>query len=308
VVVTGAAGRLARVLIPVLLADPEVESVLGVDRRASELRHPRYRFLRADLRHPGLAAAFSGHDALVHLAFVLMGGGLGAGRHDRERVRSANLDGARAAFEAAAAVGMRRAVFLSSVAAYGAWPDNPSRLREDRALRPNPGFAYAEDKAAVEDWLEDFAQGPAAPVVLRLRAHAIVGPRAHPLLRLLTRLPLRPALGGVEPLTQCLWEDDAATAMRAALHRGTPGAYNLAAEPAMSLAALHRAAGRRPLPLPLGPLERLQALAWRLTPAAGDPGWVQGLRHDLAVDCRRAETELGWRARRSTLDCFTAEN
>jgi nucleoside-diphosphate-sugar epimerase len=76
----------------------------------------------------------------------------------------------------------------------------------------------------------------------------------------------------------------------------------------MSLAALHRAAGRRPLPLPLGPLERLQALAWRLTPAAGDPGWVQGLRHDLAVDCRRAETELGWRARRSTLDCFTAEN
>jgi nucleoside-diphosphate-sugar epimerase len=305
--VTGAAGHLARALIPRLLADPGVEAVVGIDRCIGSLRDPRLTQHRMDIRDPRLAERLAGADALVHLAFVLMGGGLGRARHDREVVRASNVEGAQRVFEAARAAGVARAVFLSSVAVYGAWPGNPDPIPEHQPLRPNPGFAYAEDKAAVEAWLDRFEAEHEPPVVVRLRAHAILGPHAHPLLRGIARLPLCPRIEGRQPRTQCLWEEDAVTAVIAALRRGGPGAYNLAAGPAMSLCALHRANGRRPMPVSLRTLERLHALAWRITPLAGDPGWVQGLRHDLVVDCTRARRELGWVPGRTSVECFGAD-
>ena len=61
--------------------------------------------------------------------------------------------------EAAAAVDARHLVLLSSAVAYGAWANNPVPLTEDAPLRPNPGVAFAAEKAEVEraaaDWRDD---------------------------------------------------------------------------------------------------------------------------------------------------------
>lgn len=304
VVVTGAAGRLAAVLLPRLLEDPRIEQVVGIDRRPLALQHAKLAPMRADVRTPGLTSALRGADALVHMAFVLMGGGLGRERHDRALVREINVEGSRRVFECAAAAGVPRLLFLSSAAVYGAWPDNPPLITEAAPLRPNPGFAYGEDKAAVEHWLDGFTFAHPGLAVLRLRPHAILGPHAHPFLRLLLRQPFYPAVPGPAPLTQCLWETDVAEAIALALDRGGPGAYNLAAQPALSLRDMLARRGRWRIALPLPLAAALHRLAWRLTPAVGEPGWVGAMRHSLALDTTRARTELGWQPRYALEDCL----
>lgn len=303
IVVTGAAGRLGRVLVPMLAADPRIDTVTGIDRSGSPIQAEGYRHVAADICETDLGQHMAGADALVHMAFVLMGGGLGRARHDRERVRHANVEGSRLCFEAARHAGIRRMLFLSSVAVYGAWPDNPAHLDEAAPRRPNAGFAYAEDKAAVEDWLDDFEQSHPGITVTRLRPHAIIGPQAHPFLRLMLNQPFYPAgCGGA--LTQCVWETDVAEAIRLAVLNDARGTFNLAAQPALSFRAMleHRRHTTFPLPLPL--TVGLHRIAWWLTPKVGEPGWVEAMRHGLAVDTTRAAEVLGWSPRFDTPACL----
>ena len=302
IIVTGSSGRLGRVLVPYLLASGLAKSVTGIDTRPAPYKVTGYQHQQTDVRDPNTGALFEGADALVHLAFVLMGGGLGRHRHNRETIRSVNLDGSRTVFEAALREGLQHVVFVSSAAVYGAWPDNPAQLAESAPLRAMPGFAYAEDKIAVEGWLERFATAHPALAITRLRPHAILGKYAHPLLNNVLRQPIYP-LAHPAPLTQCIWEQDVVMAIALALERRISGVYNLAANPPMSLRDMLGLVRGWRIAVSPTVLSTLHHVAWRLTPAAGEPGWVQGLRYPLVLDTRLAQSALGFTPRYSVPDC-----
>ncbi len=302
-VITGSAGRLARVLIPHLLQNQDVEFILGIDHQSADYADPRYAHRRMDIREMGANDIPAGTDALIHMAFVLMGGGLGKRRHDRNEVRAVNVAGSENVFAACASAGVGQIVFLSSAAVYGAWPDNPPLLDETAPLRPMRGFAYAEDKVTVERMLDAFEHKHPDIIISRLRPHAIVGPHAHPLLNRILRQPFYPLSSA---LTQCVFEEDVATAIVLALRKRAAGAFNLAAQPAMSLYEMLGYTQKWRIPLPLAPAAVLHRLLWRLTPDVGEPGWVQGIRHPLAVDTQRAHSELGWQPRFDLPACLSA--
>ncbi|NIR58413.1 MAG: NAD-dependent dehydratase, partial [Gammaproteobacteria bacterium] len=181
----------------------------------------------------------------------------------------------------------------------------PERLPETAPLQPRPGFHYAAHKAGVERWLERFK--PEARLrIVRLRPPAILGAHAHPLLRTLLRQPFYPHLPGPPPRLQCVWEEDVALAVQAALAREVRGAFNLAAEPPLPFRALHRRSRRWALPVPLPLLRATLAAAGRAGLAAGDTAWVEGLRHGLVLDTGRARAELGWTPRLDTAGCVDA--
>ena len=313
VLVTGSASHLARVLLPRLCAEEDVERVLGVDLRASGFTHAKYTEVRDDVRSPELGRHLRGIDALIHLAFVVLPTSLGGQRPrragHRELMRDINVNGSANVFTLAREAGVERIVHLSSAVVYGAWPDNPPLLEETAPRRAMPGFAYAEDKVAVEDWLDLFERGtdrPASPVplVVRLRPHVILGPRAQPLLRWLLRQPFYPLLPDPQPLTQCVWEDDVAQAILASLRHPRRGVFNLAADPPLSFRDMQRARHTLALPLPFPLARALHRGLWHISGIAGEPGWLEGMRYSLAVDSRRAEHALGWRATRSTYECL----
>ena len=305
VAVTGAAGRIGRVLLPELLHTPEVERIIALDREpadfpgAATLPADRY-----DLRQKDLAQLtpedLAGTDTLVHLAFQLMGGHGGRRRHDRDWVRRQNVDLSRSVFAAAAQAGVRHVVFLSSAAVYGPWPDSPVPLTEDHP--PRPRFAYAEDKVATEQALEATDREHPELVTTVLRPPAVVGPHAHPLLQRIARSRLHPA--GIDAPVQILWEEDAARAIAAAVTHRAPGCFNLGTEPVWSLRAMARHDRHLTLPVPAGLIRRLHPLAWRLSARAGDPGWVRGLDGPLVLDCTRARRELDWQPRVTTPECL----
>ncbi|MGN2393582.1 NAD-dependent epimerase/dehydratase family protein, partial [Pelomicrobium sp. G1] len=74
VLVTGAAGRLARAVLPARCRHARVEEVRGIDLRPAPFAHPKFQCRRVDLGAPGLDRWLAGVDALLHLAFVVLRG------------------------------------------------------------------------------------------------------------------------------------------------------------------------------------------------------------------------------------------
>lgn len=329
VLVTGASGHLARALLPLLAADPAIAEIIALDRHPPILAHPRITPRIADLATTDPTPHLDGIDTLIHLAFVVLQASADRYRTltespqprsdvlqriarrlspatratDRAAMRAINLGATQSLFEAAARAGTRHIVYSSSVAVYGAWPDNPTPIPESHPLRPQPGFAYGEDKAAVESWLDRFTLAQTTPRITRLRLHAIIGPAAQPLVNALATAPLALRLSSTPPPIQCLHEADAASAIIAALHACTGGTYNIAAPTPIPWNAIPR---RLTLPLPPAIAEALHRLAWPFTDALGDPGWLAGLRHPLIVDTRKATVELGWHATHNVASAISA--
>lgn len=303
IVVTGSSAHLARPLLARLFNHPEVTGVTGLDVRPGGLRHWKFQEHRVDVRDPNLGDYLQGADALIHMAFVVMRASLGRRHRDRELVRDINVGGSTNVFSQAREAGIRSLVHLSSASVYGAWPDNPAAMDETQPRRGIPSFAYAEDKVAVEAWLDGFERDNPQIRLVRLRPHVILGPYAQPFLKKLLNQPICPRLADPQPRVQCVWEDDVVEAIIKATFGDVRGGYNLAADPPLSFKHLLQLSNRRVITVPLPLLSLAHKALWRFSGALEEPGWLQGMRYSLVVDSTKAQRELGWQPTLSTQDC-----
>lgn len=293
ILVTGAASHLGRVLLPRLLAAAGVHSVIGLDLRPVAFKHPRFGYVRADIRSTDLGLHLADIDAVIHLAFVVLQSDLGAARFDRAAMRDINVSGSQNVFNLAAAAGVKHLIHLSSAGIYSL-PAQTEAITEDHPRGALPSFGYGEDKIAVENWLDEFEQVYPDVRVVRLRPHAILGPCAQPFLKQLLRLPVYPRLAAPRPQLQCVHEEDVVAAVRLALFNDARGAFNLATADHMSLRDLKRQLHPLALPVPMAVLKSGLRLGWRRLNWGTDPAWAAGLQHSLVLDTTRARTVLGW--------------
>ncbi len=146
VAVTGATGFLGGYLVDNLLArGAHVVAVVRNPQKAAGLAQRGVEIRKADLAEPqALEAGFRDVDAVISNAAVV------SFTNMRETVRT-NIEGTRNVFEALARAGVKRAIGISSTAAY---PSTPFLLDERTPLRAGTGIgrlnAYAESKAAAE--------------------------------------------------------------------------------------------------------------------------------------------------------------
>ena len=294
VLVTGAAGHTAAALLPALLVRPDIHRVIALDRRAPAMQHPKLCYLPLDICDLRLVEHLSGVDCVIHLAFIVLSPRLGPQRRWREEMRRINLDGSQHLFRAAANAGVPQVIYSSSVAAYGAWPDNPVPIAESQPCRPVPGFAYSEDKAALEQWLDVFTTSQKKTVVSRLRLHAIIGSHGQALVNEIATSPYGLRLLNPDLPIQCLHQDDAVTALLAALSYGQGGIFNIAAPDPIPWSSIPR---RWQLPLSPRQLHRVHTWLRPFSTGLGDPGWLQVLENPLIVDITHAQKALGWRPR-----------
>jgi UDP-glucose 4-epimerase len=164
VTVTGASGRLGRVVVDTLRA--RAHTVNGVDTRPAAVGSAAH--MVADLRDMGQAvAALVGSDAVIHLAAIPVPGG-----HPPEVVYSTNMLSTFHVFEAAAALGIRRVIYASSVSALGfpwqhRWSE-PHYLPIDEAHPLLPQDCYGLSKGQGEDVAAAYARrGAGSAVSLR---------------------------------------------------------------------------------------------------------------------------------------------
>ena len=115
IAVTGASGLVGQALLGVLSETPGVTRLVALDVREPTRRPRGVAFHRADVARSELKVLLEGCDVLVHLASVV------DPIPDEALMARVNVDGTRRVLDAAAAVGVRKVVRVSSSAVYGAW-------------------------------------------------------------------------------------------------------------------------------------------------------------------------------------------
>jgi nucleoside-diphosphate-sugar epimerase len=260
-----------------------------------------------------LAEAFAGADVVVHLAFLIISG-------KRDITQAINVEGTLNAFRAAAAVGARRFVYASSIAAYGFHRDNPVGITEEWPTRSAGRLFYAQEKAEVEQLLTaEAARHPDTDLYL-LRPPIVLGPHAvgakadlpEPLRRLARRvlgrdgrLPVPLPVLVPELPVQLIHQDDVGSALlQCVVGAGPPGAYNIAADDLMTVAEVVRELGLFVIPLPAGPAHGLARALARLPALPTVAGWVEAASHPAVMDTTRAKNELGWTPRHSAREAL----
>jgi nucleoside-diphosphate-sugar epimerase len=302
VVVVGATGNVGTSVLDALVAEPRVESVLGLAQRLPSLELAKVEWARADVTRDELVPHFRGADCVVHLAWKIQPS------RDAGALRATNVEGSARVFRAAAEAKVPALVYASSV---GAYSPGPKDRRVDERW-PTGGIAssfYSSHKAEVERILDRFEQEQPATRVVRLRPGLIFkreaatgirrlfagpfvpNPLLHP--RLLPFVPDVPRLR-----FQAVHSLDAGDAYRLAVVGDARGAFNVAAEPVLDPAELARILGARRVPVPPRLARAATALSWRLHLQPTPPGWVDLALNVPLLDVTRARTELGWQPRR----------
>lgn len=316
VAVTGPTGTFGHGLMPLLQADPRVSTVIGIARRPfdpSAEGWTKMEYRQGDVRDPqALREACEGADVVVHLAFLIVGG-------SAQVTRAINVEGTLNTFRAAADAGAERFVYASSIAAYGFHEDNPVGMTEDWPVRPADRLFYAQEKAELEQLLQqEAAQRPELALYL-LRPPVVLGPHTvggktlfpGPLAPLnkhlqgmFRRLPVPlPAAVPDIPL-QFVHEDDVGRALlQCVVAAGPPGAYNIAGDGVLSAVDVARELGFLTVPLPGGPVHAAARAMSRL-PLPSSLQWVEAFSHPAVMDTTRAKTQLGWEPRFTGLEAL----
>jgi nucleoside-diphosphate-sugar epimerase len=321
VAVTGPTGTFGFGLIPLLEAEERIERVVGLARRPfdpSEHGWSKMIYRQGDVREAGtLEEAFADADVVVHLAFMI------TGTASRQTIREINVEGTLNAFRAAAACGVERFVYASSVAAYGFHPDNPIGMSEDWPTRPAARLFYAQEKAEVEQLLRDEAQAPSDVALYLLRPPIVLGPHAMgakgvlpaPLadlaqraLDLARRLPVPIPVPVPDLPLQLIHEEDVGRALLACvLANGPPGAYNIAGDGIVTAADVVRELGFTPITVPADQAQSAARAAAQIPlPSFAPPAseWIEAATQPAIMDTSKAKRELGWSPRYTALDAL----
>ena len=299
IAITGASGNVGSAVVRRLAADGS-HDLVGVVRRPPRDTAPFVGVEWADVDltrdDQGLQEALRGADAVVHLAWGFQPS------HREDYLEELGVGGTRRVVEAASAAGVAHLVHMSSVGAY-------SPKRDDEPVDeswPTGGVRtsmYSRHKSAAERLLDRAEAAGTGPVVTRMRP-GIVGQRSagSALLRyglpgivpgsLLAHVPVLPLDRGLAiPMVHA---DDVAEAVARALDARVPGAFNLAARPAVTADLIAVALGARLVHVPSAVLRAAVSTSWHARVQPLDPGWIDMAFAVPLLDCSRAESELGW--------------
>jgi UDP-glucose 4-epimerase len=301
VVVVGASGNVGTSVLRALVADSDVDSILGVARRRPDWRPPKVEWATADVADDDLASLFRGADAVIHLAWLIQPS------RDERRLHAANVTGSRNVIRAVADAAVPTFIYASSVGAYSPGPKD-RRVDEGWPVEGIASSVYSRQKAEVEAMLDGFERRSRATRVVRLRPALIfkgeaaseirrlfAGPFLPPIVGDRRWIPVVPSIAGLR--FQAVHSEDVGEAYRLALRRDVRGAFNVAAEGVLDPDRLGALLNARPVPVPARVARALTAASWRLRFQPTPPGWLDLALRCPLLDTTRAREVLGWRPR-----------
>ena len=308
IVITGASGNVGSALLR-RLTETGNHDLVGVARRRPEDAEPFAAVewstldLSRDDDENALHAACAGADAVVHLAWGFQP------THREDYLAELGIGGTRRVIEAATSAGLPHLVHMSSVGAYSPKHDD-SPVDETWPTEGVPSSMYSRHKAAAERLLDRLESDAPNTVITRIRP-GIVGQRnaGSALLRyalpallpasLLRHVPVLPLDRGLAiPMVHA---DDVADAIVRALEARVPGAFNVAAAPAITADDIAVVLGARLVHVPAAAVRAAVSLSWHARLQQLDAGWIDLAYALPLMDTSRAASELGWRATRDAV-------
>lgn len=284
--VTGATSPLGLRLTRALVAAPGVRRVVAVDGVRGDVEGATWRI--ADITSPELASRLSKVDTVVHC-----GVDLGVAADPAARSRS-NVRGAQALLTAAAAVGVRRVVVVTSAMVYGAFDGNAVPLREDAPVGAVPDGALVDDLLEIERLAERARTAHPALDVTVVRPAALVGEGVDSVFTRHFEAPRLLVVRGTHPRWQFCHLDDLVSALVLTATTPIGPVVTVGCEGWLEQEAVEALSGLRRIELPaavaIGTAERLHRLGLSPAPASE----LQYVMHPWVVPSTRLR-DAGWR-------------
>ena len=245
ILVTGAAGSLARIVTEMLAPQDEI---VGADVRPLPPGRPfEGEFYCVRYTQRRMAEVFRRHkpEVVVHLGRIRGTESLSTSYRYNQ-----NVLGTRNLFDLALKHGARRMVVLSTFHVYGAHQHNHVGLTEDAPLRASQIFPQLADAVELDHTATSYLWRYRRVETLVLRPANIVGPSLNNMISRLLRAKAVPRLLGYDPMLQFLHERDCARAICLAVNSKRWGVYNVAGEGAVPWSKAIKLADAVPMPIP----------------------------------------------------------
>jgi UDP-glucose 4-epimerase len=313
ILITGVANFWGTGLARALLADPEVECIVGIDTRTPPADvGAAITFVEADLRTPQLrtlirAAAL---DAIVHTDIPQFPEPGRAARQLHDLTVMGTLQLLAAAGDLPT---LRVLVVRGSASIYGSEPAAPAFFTEDMAgsaASREHATRFQRDLEEIEKLVEGLARRRRDVTCTVLRMQPVIGATLDTPITRLLRAPVVPVMLGFDPRVQVLHEDDSVAVLQRAVHHPVAGAVNVAGAGAISLNAAIRRIGRPAVPIPHPLFGTVAGAARRIGLPKLSDDTVRYLRYGRGVATDRMTHELGFTPRydtRAAIDAVAAE-
>ena len=299
--VTGGSGYIGSRLIDRMVESDDTERIVIADIRPPRSFHPKVSFSKLDVRDGAAVRELLERerpDALLHLAFVLNP------MHDENAMYDIDVGGTQNVLDAASASGVGQVLVTSSATAYGAFPDNPVPIGEDRPVRGVPDFEYARDKTECDRLCQLWALRHPDRVMTIVRPCIVFGPNVdNYIVRAWTKQPFFADFGGPDQPVQFVHEDDVVDALMTLLEGRHAGAYNLAGDGTMTWRECAELIGTPIRRVPKKLFWRFGRLMWRLHAAETPPGNLHFIIHPWVVSTDRLKA-TGWTPRYTSRETF----
>jgi UDP-glucose 4-epimerase len=286
-----------------LAADPDIDTVIGIDVVPPRAELGRVRFVRADIRNPIIAKVIAGEDVdtVVHTGVVATPGSAGG----RSSMKEINVIGTMQLLAACQkAPGVRKLVVKSSTTVYGAGPRDPAMFTEEMAPRAIHQTGLSKDAVEVEGYVRGFARRRPDVCVSMLRMANWIGPQTDSPITRYFAMPVIPTVFGFDARLQFLHESDGIAAIHRATVNDLPGTFNLAGDGILSLSQAIRRLGRPALRLPSFTAASTAVVVRRFRLADFSPDQITFLTYGRAVDTARMRGEFGFEPEYTTAAAF----
>jgi len=307
VFVTGGTGYVGRRLTEHLVSlGQDVRLLVRSTRNTAWLERLPVSIVPGDiLDRDSLRQAMGGCDRIFHLAALVR-----LWARDPDTFHRVNVQGLRNVLDVALEVGVERAVYTSSMRAFGPTDGQVSNEAYQSRVRYHES-AYDRSKRACECMVAEYVGKGLAVVIVN--PTSIFGPpasvgRVFQLLKRLSRGQPIPIAGDGRAIENYVYIDDVVEGHLRALEKGQSsdryilGGENLSFNELVTLAAEVVARPAVQIHLPLALLGLLAVVQEVVSPVLGrEPSvtrlWVDTFRHDWAFSSGKAERELGYCAR-----------
>lgn len=248
ILITGVSSYWGRQVAGRLMAECDCQEaayhVIGLDLEPPGEELKGLDFIQADVRNPLFVELLQSEQVhtVCHLTFV-------ENIHPSEAAFDVNVMGTMKVLGACAEAGVRKVILKSSLAVYGAGPNNPAFITEQHPLQAGKAYGSTRHLVEIEAFCNGFRRQVPEMVLTILRFSSIVGPQADTPLTRFLKEPLAPTLLGFDPLMQVIHEKDVVEALVYAVQNDVPGAFNIAAEGILPISRLMALAAKFSIPV-----------------------------------------------------------